>query len=275
MHPRFLALGFFVVVSLAGPVLGQQDPVTISVIPTLAPNAFGSPSWDAWNANAIYALENGLSSYGDPASPTYYSAAPLTLPVSDNVVTNFPSWLGQANPSGNFAGEYGNRLTFGLVVDGNGSLISISELGFSSVSTDPYDTLGAGFSYAAGSYDYSDSYVGVIWGQDGNPNTYVTSGPNTQLVNEIIGRGSGNAWEALTGDPLYWPGPTEQDMIGQVGSAYDLPSNFSFTGTYTLGDAQGSATVDFVNVPDAIPAAECFAGALAALATVRRRRVRA
>jgi len=32
----------------------------------------------------MYAIRNGLSAYGDPNSPTYYQAAPSTLPLSYN-----------------------------------------------------------------------------------------------------------------------------------------------------------------------------------------------
>jgi hypothetical protein len=227
--------------------------VSITVTPSLAPNIYGSPSFDGYLSNAIWALENGLSSYGDPTLPTYYSAAPSVLPISDNIVTGFPSWDGIANPTGAFAAELGNRLHFGLDIKGNGSLISISELSFSAVSADPGDTLG--FSYGTGSYGYSNSYEGIIYGTGGagdvSEYTYVTSGDPTQLVNEIVGRGSGNAWASYSTDP----GGTLQGIIDLNVAGISANANnepFTFTGTYTLGDVSESATVTFLPVPEPI-----------------------
>jgi len=49
------------------------------------------------------------------------------------------------------------------------------------------------------SYNYSASYVGIIYGA-GGANTYITSGPATQLVNEIVG-----AVPATRGTPMTRP----------------------------------------------------------------------
>ena len=118
------------------------------------------------------------------------------ISVTNNIVTGFPSWNGLADPGdvfgANFSQELGNRLQFGIDIKGGTNLISISQLSFSAHSTDPSNTLD--FAFAQGSYNYSASYVGIIYGPGGT-NTYITSGPATQLVNEIVGRGSGNAWD--------------------------------------------------------------------------------
>ncbi|MGH9823776.1 MAG: hypothetical protein ACREDR_11070, partial [Blastocatellia bacterium] len=46
----------------------------VAVKPSLAPNLFGSPSFAAYTANALAALQNGLSSMGNPAtSPAGYA----------------------------------------------------------------------------------------------------------------------------------------------------------------------------------------------------------
>ena len=42
--------------------------VSITVTPSLAPNAFGSPSWSAYVGNAVSAIENGQTSLGSGAS---------------------------------------------------------------------------------------------------------------------------------------------------------------------------------------------------------------
>ena len=217
--------------------------ITISVLPSLAPNAYGSPSYADWVSNAIYAIENGLSAYGTPGTPSYYQQDSSVSP-SQMMVTGFPSWMGQADPGTVFgsayANELGNRPSFGLEVNGNGQEISISELGFSATSNDPSDLLG--FAYGTGSYDYSSSYVGVIFGTHGAPNTYITSGASNQLVDEIVGRGSGNA------DAAYCDPCTIAQEQAAIDALYpDFSGMSAFTGTYTMAEgsdvlASGSGT---------------------------------
>jgi hypothetical protein len=252
--------------------------IEINVTPSLAPNAYGSPSYDQWVSNAIYAEENGLTSYGDPTSPTYYSAVSGTIPLSSNIVTDFNSWLGNANPSATYgaayANELGNRLSFGLDIQGNGQLFSISELSFSATSTDSGDTLG--FSFGQGSYSYSSSYVGIIYGPDGRggaDETFVTSGPSTQLVNEIVSRGSGNADAVYSTDP----GATDQDKIDNFIQSMEAtdPGAFDFTGTYTLTPTEGDAVDGSATVVIATPEPASWAMGLIVVALFGILRIRA
>jgi len=253
---------------------GAQATPTITVTPTVAPNAYGSSYWGQWVANSIYAQENGLTTYGDSGLPSYYHAQDSGS-IANAIVTSNPSWLGQADPGtafgAAFANEYGNRIHFGLVIDGNGSQFSISELGFTAVSDDSTDALG--FSYGAGSYDYSTDYVGVLAGQDGilwtADDIYITSGPSTQLVDGLVGRGSGNA---------FWPdencagcsSPAElQTTIDAFETSDDLPS--TFTGTYTLGDFSGAGIFHFSGaVPEPASWALLIAGFALTGVTLRR-----
>ena len=149
------------------------------------------------------AILTGCSSYGDPSLPTYYQQITNAVPVTNNMVTSFPSWMGVADPGTvfgpNFANESGNRLTFGMDIKGGTNLISIAQLSFIMASTDPGNTLD--WTYSPIPYSYSGLntgsadpvYLGIIYGPNGQ-NTYVTNGPATQLVNEIVTCGSGNAW---------------------------------------------------------------------------------
>jgi hypothetical protein len=79
----------------------------------IGPNgASGSPSFAAWQWNAI----QGLTNVGNPATdPTAFATVTGTS-VRDIIPTgDFTSWNGQANPSGAFANELGNLL-FALVI---------------------------------------------------------------------------------------------------------------------------------------------------------------
>ena len=218
----------------------QAQGITITVIPALAPNVYGSPNWDAWVSNATTAIANGYASYGDPSSPSYYQRAPAVISVTNDIVTGFPSWNGQADPGdvfgANFSQEEGNRLQFGIDIKGGTNLISISQLSFSAHSSDPGNTLD--FSFAQGSYNYSSSYVGIIYGS-GGARTYITSGPATQLVNEIVGRGSGNAWD--TYDTSGNIASQQSNIVLCASQVSDQP--FNFTGTYTIGGVSGSNSV--------------------------------
>ena len=231
---------------LAAAMSANAAITTIQVTPSSGPNGYGSPNYSGYAGNAIYALENGLASYGNPSSPSYYNQAPAVMSVLNNIVTGFASWNGVANPSGAYASELGNRLLFGLDVKGNGNKISIDQLSFVMSSTDG-NTLG--YSYGLGSYGYSSQYVGWNYGADGIRGTaddvFITSGAASQQVDELVGRGSGNAWAVYEGD---YPG-TLQDEINQAAAALGT-SPIDFTGTYTLGAVQGSATVTFEPVPE-------------------------
>ena len=169
---------------LAAGAKAQAQGISITVIPALAPNAYGSPNWNAWVSNATTALINGYSACGDPSSPSYYQQAPAVISVTNDIVTGFPSWNSVADPGdvfgANYSQELGNRIQFGIDIKGGTNLISISQLSFSAHSTDASNSLD--FAFDQGSYNYSASYIGIIYGPGGT-NTYITSGPATQLVN--------------------------------------------------------------------------------------------
>ena len=52
---------------------GVKAAMTGNVYASVAPNADGSPSWAAYDSNAMTALQNGASTGGDPTQPSYYS----------------------------------------------------------------------------------------------------------------------------------------------------------------------------------------------------------
>lgn len=241
---------------------------TITVTPTLAPNVFGSPSYPSWVGNSYQAQLQGLTTFGTPGTPDYYQAQAV-VDRHEAIVTGYNSWKGVANPGAPFGSELGNRMLFGLHIKGNGQKFSIDNLSFNATSTG--DGGGLDFGFGFGSYNYSNDYVGIQYGGDGvlggGDDTLITAGANSQLVDELIGRGSGNSYASYVTDP----GATLQDKLNGV--AEDPSTQWtSFTGVYTLrgitsGDVTGAGT--FAAVPE--PGSMAALG-LGALALLRKRR---
>jgi len=239
---------------------------TIEVTPWLAANASGSPSFTQAEQNADTAMHDGLSAVG--SGPSQFKAQTSPVTADQVIVTDFNSWMGKVDPGTVFgaayANELGNRMTFALRIDGQGSQFSISQLSFVMDSSDTSHQLAYGFSL--GSYNYSTGYEGVLKGADGHlwtaDDVFVTSGLNTQLVDGLIGRGSGNSMAAYCSGCDLAAQQAALDAAA-LGSLYDGP--FTFTGTYTLGDATGSASFSVIS-PTPVPEPKyLFPSALALL----------
>jgi hypothetical protein len=272
---------------IAAPVFGA----TINVFTALIPNNLGSPNYSAWRSNAFSAILSGATTAGTPGTPSYYQELTGVLPYQEVEVssapggdgTPFPSWQGKADPGTAFgpafANEVGERAGFPLYINGNGTQFSISQLSFTGVSSDPGNTLG--FTFAVGSFTYSPDYVGILAGPDGRLGTaddvLITSGSNTQLVDALVGRGSGNAlWPCGPTDPS--PCSTIAQQQAAINNLTAVIAGATWTGTYTLSgtsaNASVSATGQFV-LSSAIP--EPATGLLtlltgAGIATLFRRR---
>ena len=249
---KFEIMAVATALAVAAPAVAQTAPV-ITVTPTLAPNAFGSPSYTSWVSNSIYAQEHNLTSYGTANSPTHYQAQNV-VGAAESIVTGFPSWKGSADPGtaygSQYANELGNRMLFGVEINGNGTQFSLSNLSFQAVSSDSGNALG--FAFGTGSYSYSDQYVGFLKGADGilftADDVLITSGANTQLVDGLIGRGSGASLAA------YCDGCTtaqQQQAINDAASYFTAPT--TFTGTYSLSGATGSNSFTILPAAAAVP----------------------
>ena len=256
--------------------MAQATSIDIQVTPWLAPNSYGSPSFAGAVANEEYALLNGLSAYGTPGTPTYFQAR-SDVTSAEAVVTGFPSWMGRADPGSvfgpAFANELGNRMHFGLLALGNGMQFSASDLSFVMTSTDPYNALD--YAFPGGSYTYSSELVGILYGADGvlggGDDTFITSGPSTQLVDALVGRGSGNSFAA------YCSGCTIAQQQAAIDGVAAYPgSPFDFTGTYTIattsGTFDGSGTFHVSTVPEPATLPLIGVGLLGMVVWSRKRR---
>jgi len=226
---------------------------TTNVVASSAPNFYGSPSWSGYRDNAMYALRNGLTSYGgDPTiTPTAYSALGESVNVGANLVTGFPSWMGYANPTGAFASEMGNRIHFGMsMVASVGTQIALDHI-VGNISIATVSGFDFSFNYVG---NYSATRQGLLRGADGIigtiDDTLITSGSASQLVDAVYVIGGGVA---------FWPDTIDElnAFMSTFGSDY---GSLNLTGTYSLLDgvgegsvlAGGSTTVTLVPAPGAI-----------------------
>jgi PEP-CTERM motif-containing protein len=226
--------------------------VTIDVRPSSAPNFFGSPSWTAYQANAMNALQNGLSAIGDRATdPTAYLAFTdgATIDAGNAMVTSFPSWIGVADPAAPFASELGNRLHFGLHAVGDGTTqFTLADVNFNLTSSEPGNALGFAGSLVGTTFN-GTSRIGVDWGADrapgGGDDTLLNSNEaDNVLMDELFYVGVGNA---------FWPGGDDTDKVnpdagrqGAIDETYLFAAQNSplvISTTYTIFADNGSASV--------------------------------
>ena len=102
--------------------LALNSDIVLDVRPSPPPNAFGSPSWGPYLANAMPSLITGGGDVGDRATdPTaYHILNDGRFGTGDIMVTSFKSWRGLAAPPAPFNLEYGNRLHCGLAAESIG-----------------------------------------------------------------------------------------------------------------------------------------------------------
>ena len=249
--------------------------IILEVIPSLAPNPAGSPSFFEYSSNAVAGLSAGAVPSGlanAPGTPTYYAAIPNGGRVStkDIIATDYPSWRGTIDPSTPFAGEFGNQLFFGAHVTATLS----SRFSLNSVSyqiTDTFDgsfVTGGGFAGMA----YSPSRVGVVRNPGGS-SVLVTSGPGSQLVDELFLAGVGVSFVSRADD---FAGSTpDQDALD---AQFDLPA-FRIDALFRVQTPEVTLTTSAgvnVGAPAAVPAPPgLILGAVAFAALAVRRRIAA
>ncbi len=212
--------------------------LSMVIRPSLAPNAFSSSYFNSWATAMVTALENGTGDVPTALPDSYRNCKKIR--AADNLVSSFPSWYGVADPAGAFAGEYGQRLHFGVRILGNGTKFKLSNLTFEMHSSDPGDTLGwvDGFgptdvySFRRVGIDYVDGIKG-----NGNDIVYASGEPATNSVDELDYAGAGNA---------FWypsaPGATDQDKLNFGINQVQNLGPMRVTMTYTMVDDLSNVT---------------------------------
>ena len=273
MNRSKILLCVIMVFGIVGLVGSAQADLTFTVRPSSAPNAFGSPSWATYAANALNSLGNGLGNIGDRnTDPTAYEIAGAYIEPGDVTVSGFSSWRGVAGPASPFTAEYGNRMHFGLSIVGGGTnpQFRLNDLAFNMASGDSANSLVFSGNFAG--LGYNANRYGVDFGADrvlgGGDDIVYTAGNGMSLVDKIVYVGVGNAFDAT-----FEPG-TDQDKIDSVASYINSEGPFGIACTYTLyspnGDELGGSGA-MVIVPSPGLASLALAAGTIGLTTRRRR----
>ena len=112
------------------PIAQAQSALTFKVYASTAPNrqtSDNSPAKNAyrlWQSRALDSVENGKGNIGSPSSDPAAFVIQHDIEPKPFLVTHGSagtSWRGVADPTGDFASQYGNRIHFVLHVKGNGT----------------------------------------------------------------------------------------------------------------------------------------------------------
>ena len=240
----------------AGSALGG---IVITVTPAISPNYVDvendvdsmnnptNPSLGLWQENALYALQNGLSSYcGNGSGPACYVQQNTVYGMqsvagTDQATTGYtlPSWRGQVTTNSNYINETGNSVRYGVVITDTGGTFTLSQLGFGYTdnqinpnTSSPYISGGV----AAGGYVGTGNSAYDLTGFIALNGTTVETSENAPLT-ELIFAGSG-----FSTTPQYCSDPSstctaaeEQAALDGTASNVGISSD-SVTGTYFLVD---------------------------------------
>ncbi|HWR51696.1 MAG TPA: PEP-CTERM sorting domain-containing protein [Bryobacteraceae bacterium] len=184
-----IVIGFLLVAGVAG-----AAPV-INIFPSIGPDIDVAATFSQYSANALFALENGLSSYGSAGTPSYYERA-SSFESSDVVSTYnyFQSWRGETPPPAGYDGQYGNMLYWGAAIQGNGERFSLNNV----IYTESFlgDTYGA---LLGGSIGFGTRAIGIYFGADrvlggGDDIRYVGGGTAGTMIDVLYFTGMGAAF---------------------------------------------------------------------------------
>ena len=262
------AMAGFLAATLAFINSASADSIAIQQYFSPAPNAFGSPSWAGYVANAMNALENNLGGVGNPATdPTAYYQVNGTFEPGMAEVTSYNSWLGQAGPAAPFDNEFGNRLHAGVVITDTDGTFTLAQVSFQMHSSDTaadFTDAGTCPSGAGGSLCWENNLagtdfstgtrVGINFGGDGvlgggDDTVYDTSNPGNDAtpLNELFYVGDGNAfWPGGPGDPL-----TGQPALDEWKN-YMRANHLSITNVYCVKDTCNEASIEVAPEPASI-----------------------
>ena len=246
-------------------VTGASVTLYANLSPTRIPNVHGtvvggvvpdyiltSPSFDAYSANVIAALEAEQTSRGgsiDTTPTAFNTLTRTTFNAGETFATPFHSWRGDLVPTGAFAGEYGTFLRLATRIV-SPTVFTLADVVESDTDTPDLPTVFTS-TFADQIKAYGLTAVGINYGADGKLGggddiVYNSAGvdPATTPINELDYIGSAN-FAFLPPEDFY---ACPDGYCGSVGAAFDdYEKNFiavfaPFDITTTISLAPGGVT---------------------------------
>jgi hypothetical protein len=198
--------------------LAMGYPVnSIEVFASVAPDPTRA-QFGTYQADALWALANGFSSFGAYSQTTQFSVGQIISTAANPAPAPPPNGPGFICPAGlGCASDQGGIVLLGAAITSS-QAFSLNDVSFQMTNffntTDPVDNLGADLG------GFSDR----VWGYDSTTNTWYTSGGDANtLVNSIYFVGFGDQFAI----------PNAADLplsLNEIEGA----ANTSLSGTYTL-----------------------------------------
>ncbi len=232
-------LALFVFLWVSAPA-SYAGPIVLNQFASVGPNPdLGLTSWSDYVANALYALEHGLTSYGSPGPGYYATVVPIIPPLLPGQIVSssgFLSWNGVVDPLSPYDLEHGNFIYFPLHILGNGSLFRLSNLYNDMNSSDPPNS----FDNDGWFYDFNGYTIGIYYGPDGIKGTaddvlYNSGDASLYLINELLYVGVGASFNASGA-----PGGTPQEQMQYTLDYIGCVGTFQTSNQYCLYDDQGN-----------------------------------
>ena len=212
------------------------------IVPSKGPDGLGSVvTFNTYAANAVNSLENNLGTVGNPSTdPTAYAPKTTVSPnvyrgsATEMIFSGFASWDAQANPTGNFATQTGNRIYFGVRILGEGTKFALHNLEFDADSNDASNFFDPLFRNFNGS-TYNPRRIGIDYGADnakggGDDIIYMNSESGSLTIDELIYVGEDVALSSGSSQP------TDQGNLDNAVGVINNLGIFSILGTYNLYD---------------------------------------
>ena len=111
IRSSFLRTAGMAVAAAAALAATPASAVSILVSPRVAPNAFGSPFYQAWVSNTMMGMRSGDLAVSIPDFPSY-SARTENVMANQVIVTGFNSWMGRVDPGAAFGALFAGEWLF-------------------------------------------------------------------------------------------------------------------------------------------------------------------
>lgn len=209
-------------------VLENYSPVRVAA-PTPGTFFYASPSFAAYRDNVMQGLIQGLNQFGADESPTQFKAFDKNVySVFETTGTPFKSWLGNTNPTGAYADEYGTHVRAAVRVQSD-TPFTINDVLYTY-----QDDAGTFFSRTFGGLNFSFNATFVGRTADGDLLDSAADGRLTPIVAlYFFGFANINVNGRMTPEAFIASGQSTLDFYRGIESLY-VNDPYTFSDSYAL-----------------------------------------